>query len=236
MDHLAIRHLWTSILDLLYPPRCVGCQEVGAWLCDDCLSRVPRVIPPFCTRCGRALLEGSASQLCGRCRSTSLPLERIRSAVYFEGVLREAIHTFKYEGVTALAIPLASLMVEHWSRHPISVDIIVPVPLYKHRLRRRGFNQAAHLARELSRQVRVTVDEDILVRHRPTVSQVDLSAEERRENVRDAFSCVTHGAVGKHVLLIDDVYTTGSTLGACAVALQRGGAKSVQALTLARAR
>jgi ComF family protein len=118
----------------------------------------------------------------------------------------------------------------------MSVDIVVPVPLHKRRLRRRGFNQAARLAHALSEQVNLTVDEGILVRHRSTVAQVDLGAEQRRENVRDAFRCVSQGAVGKHVLLVDDVLTTGSTLEACAEALRKGGASSVQALTLARAR
>jgi ComF family protein len=151
-------------------------------------------------------------------------------------VLREAIHAFKYEGVAALAVPLARLMAEYWSSHPMSIDVVVPVPLHRNRLRRRGFNQAAYLARELAKRVDVTVDEDILVRHRSTAAQVDLDAEQRKENVRDAFRSIDRGAVGKRVLLIDDVCTTGSTLDACAVALRQGGASSVQALTLARAR
>ncbi len=236
LDPLGIQPLWTSLLNLLYPPRCIGCQALGAWFCDECLGQVSRVRAPVCMRCGCALLEGAASQLCSRCRSTPLQIERIRSVVYFEGVLREALHAFKYEGVTALAVPLASLLVEYWSRHPVSVDVIVPVPLHKQRLRRRGFNQAACLAHELSDQVEVPVDEGILVRHRPTAAQVDLDARQRKENVRDAFRCIEHGAVDKRVLLIDDVCTTGSTLEACAVALRLGGAGSVQALTLARAR
>lgn len=118
----------------------------------------------------------------------------------------------------------------------MSVDVVVPVPLHKHRLRRRGFNQAACLARELSKQVGVTVDESILVRHRATAAQVSLNAEQRKVNVRDAFRCVSDGVAGQRVLLIDDVCTTGSTLEACAVALRQVGATSVQALTLGRAR
>jgi len=187
-------------------------------------------------RCGGALSESPASRLCSRCRSTPFHVERIRSAVYSEGVLREAIHALKYEGVTALAVPLAGLMAECWSRHPMPIDVVVPVPLHKDRLRMRGFNQAACLARELSKQVHLTVDEDILARHRSTAAQVDLDAEQRKENVRDAFRCVSQGAFDKRVLLIDDVCTTGSTLEACAEALRQGGARSVQALTLARAR
>lgn len=117
----------------------------------------------------------------------------------------------------------------------MSVDVVVPVPLHKHRLRWRGFNQAACLAQEFCEQVHLKIDEDILVRHRATAAQVDLNARQRRENVQDAFRCVSNEVVGKRVLLIDDVCTSGSTLEACAVALRQGGAESVQALTLARA-
>ena len=205
------------------------------WFCDECLSGVPRVEPPLCIRCGSGLGE-STSHLCARCRSTPPQIERIRSAVYSEGALREAIHAFKYEGITALATPLANLMVDYWSRRPMLVDVVVPVPLHRGRLRRRGFNQAAMLAREFSHQVHLAVDDVSLQRHRATAAQVDLDAEQRKENVRDAFRCVGDELRGKHVLLIDDVCTTGSTLGACAAALRQGGAESVQALTLARAR
>jgi len=113
---------------------------------------------------------------------------------------------------------------------------MVPVPLHRARRRRRGFNQAALLAEALSEKIGVSVDIGTLVRHRPTAAQVGLDAEERTRNVRDAFRCVTGRAEGKVVLLIDDVCTTGSTLEACAVALREGGAKSVKAMTLARAR
>ena len=118
----------------------------------------------------------------------------------------------------------------------MEVDVVVPVPLHKQRQRRRGFNQAALLARRFAQQVDLPVDEASLVRHRQTAAQVELNAEQRKANVQDAFRCVSRGVVGKRVLLVDDVCTTGSTLEACATALREGGAKSVQALTLARAR
>jgi ComF family protein len=146
------------------------------------------------------------------------------------------VHKFKYDGVRTLAEPLASLMIERWRRDPIAVDILVPVPLHRSRVRERGFNQAALLAHQLSQRVDVAVDELTLMRQRATASQVDLDAGERKENVRDAFQCTTDSLADKRVLLIDDVCTTGATLEACAVALEVGGARSVQALTLARPR
>jgi ComF family protein len=162
-------------------------------------------------------------------------VEQIRSAGYSDGVLREAIHALKYDGITALTEPLAGILADHWSRCPMAADVMVPVPLHRSRLRRRGFNQAALLARALSEKIDIPVDEGILVRHRRTAAQVGLDADERMRNVHDAFRCVSERAAGRRVLVIDDVCTTGSTLEACAVALRQGGARSVRALTLARA-
>lgn len=127
-------------------------------------------------------------------------------------------------------------MADYWSRQAMPSDVIIPVPLHRDRHRKRGFNQAALLAKELSRQVNIPMDEAMLTRHRPTASQIGLDFDERRRNVRHAFRSAADGLAGRRVLLVDDVYTSGSTLGACAVALREGGASSVQALTLARAR
>jgi ComF family protein len=115
------------------------------------------------------------------------------------------------------------------------VDVIVPVPLHPARLRRRGYNQAALLARELGRRVGLPVEERALQRVRATRSQMRLSAADRRRNVQGAFRCADGRVRGRRVLLLDDVCTTGATLEACADALRAGGAESVWALTLARA-
>jgi ComF family protein len=127
-------------------------------------------------------------------------------------------------------------MTEYWTSHPMRVDVLVPVPLHKSRLRERGFNQAALLAHQLSKQAYLGVDDQTLVRRRATASQIDLGIAERKKNVHDAFRCTTSALADRRVLLIDDVCTTGSTLEACAVALEEGGTRCVQALTLARAR
>lgn len=222
-----------QFFDLLFPPRCVSCHRVGAWLCAECLSQAPRVEPPFCARCGGAV---AANGLCARCRISPLQVECIRSVVYFEGVLREAIHQFKYEGRTVLVEPLGDLMVAYWMQHPMPIDVVVPVPLHAARLHERGYNQATLLARELARRVGLEINEQALIRQRATAPQVELDVIQRRENVRDAFRCSGDGLAGQQVLLVDDVCTTGATLEACAVALYEGGARGVQALTLARPR
>jgi len=206
---------------------------MNVWLCDDCLEQIPRVNPPFCTRCGNPVTAGS---LCVRCQTAPMQIEHIRSAVYFGGALRQAVHQFKYQGCTALAKPLSKLMVESWRQDPMSVDLVVPVPLHTTRLRERGYNQAALLAQEMARQVELTIDEQTLVRQRATSPQVELNAKQRKQNVSNAFQCSSDGLAGARVLLVDDVCTTGATLEACTMALHTGGVRSVQSLTLARAR
>ena len=230
---LPIRDLWAWFLNLLFPPRCVNCRRMGTRLCAECLDQAPRVESPFCARCGDVVV---ADGLCTRCRTTPLQIDRIRSVFYFEGVIREAMHRLKYRGRTALAEPLGELMAAYWVQHSMLADLVVPVPLHAARMRERGYNQAALLAREMARRVGLEVDEQTVVRQRATDSQVELNAKQRKENVRDAFSCSGNALAGKQVLLIDDVCTTGATLEACAVALHAQGARGVQALTLARAR
>lgn len=198
------------------------------------MDQVAWVEPPFCTRCGRAVVSDG---VCARCRTSPLRIERIRAATYLEGVLRQAVHLLKYSGRTALAAPLGEMMAAYWTRHPMPADVVVPVPLHVSRLRKRGYNQAALLARALAQRTGLAVDERTLMRQRATAPQVELGAEQRKENVRDAFCCSGDSLAGQRVLLVDDVCTTGSTLEACAIALrEQGGVHSVQALTLARAR
>ena len=233
--------LSSQFVDFLFPPRCVGCRRLGVWLCAECLDQVLRVAPPVCARCGTMV---AADGLCHRCQTAPLHIECIRSVFCFEGVLRDALHRFKYRGLTALAASLGGLMAAYWTQHPVPADVVVPVPLHAARRRERGYNQAALLAREMVRQAAAShyadqaeldVDEQALVRQHATSPQVELDRRRRKENVRGAFRCSGQELVGKQVLLIDDVCTTGATLEACAAALYSGGVGGVRALTLARA-
>lgn len=235
--------LKNALIDLLFPPHCVACHSLGPWLCTDCLNEIDTIHPPVCQSCGLPTkdpqtVEGS-TVVCQRCVKSPLQLDGLRGYAFHSGPLRQAIHQFKYEDLRSLAGPLGRLMSEGWAAlapRDLAFDTIVPVPLHPTRQRKRGYNQAALLATEVGAHLERPVVKDILVRTKATAPQVDLGAQERQANVRDAFRCTGDGLAGKNVMLIDDVCTTGSTLEAACAALREAGAMSVWAYTLARAR
>jgi competence protein ComFC len=166
-------------------------------------------------------------------------LDRLLAYAFHCGPLRTAIHQFKYEDLRCLAGPLGVLMAEGWSKLAAGdwePDVIVPIPLHPKRQRQRGYNQATLLARELGCRLGHPIHEDTLIRTKATAPQVDLNAQERRDNVRDAFACRNDDLAGKRVMLVDDVCTTGATLESAAEALRSIGAKSIWAYSLARAK
>jgi ComF family protein len=227
------RKLGQMALDLLYPPRCVGCGQGGALYCTTCRALLSYLMPPICPVCG---LPVGRPGVCRQCQEHPLQIDGIRSVAAYEGPLCEVIRCYKYAYMRGLAQDLGDLLVAFWRANPLPVDTIVPVPLHRRRLRERGYNQSALLAAYLGNQVKLPVVCDVLQRNRYTTSQVHLKWGERRENVAGAFSCADQRLEGRRVLLVDDVCTTGSTLEACSVALCAGGARSVHALTVARAR
>lgn len=228
------RNIWADLLSLLFPVRCVNCDRSGSLLCNECQRKIEFVLPPLCPRCGS---PSSNNQFCHQCQQAAPAIDGIRSVAFFEGPLRQAVHAFKYRGFHGLAAPLSSLMVVYCRRHPLPVDVIVPVPLHRSRLRERGYNQAALLAQALGAELDLPVGTDWLVRTRATPPQVGLDASKRKMNVADAFRCQNGDAVaGCRALLVDDVCTTGATLESCSLALRQARARSVWALTLARAR
>jgi len=221
-----------ALLNALFPPRCAGCGQLGQEWCATCRSRVQAIHDPVCPQCGRPQHNALP---CSQCRHAPLEIDGIRSAVLFEGPLREAIHHLKYNGRTSLAGPLGSLLIVHWQARPLPADVIVPVPLHPARLRERGYNQSTLLAEQLGKACDLPVVEAALTRIKATLPQVTLNAEQRKANVQEAFEARADLVQGRQIVLIDDVCTTGATLDACSHALKQAGAKSVWALTLGRA-
>jgi ComF family protein len=240
----------TALLDLVFPPFCVVCRAgLGEGrrdpLCGSCWHGVERLAPPWCRVCGLEFGRfGSRAgpaptgYRCGQCRRRPPAFTYARSAAHYGEIVREALHAFKFGGRRALAAPLGDLLAE-MGRLNLPVrdpDLLVPVPLHPRRERERGFNQALLLARHLGRAWQVPVRGDVLVRTAPTSPQTELRAEARRANVRGAFALRRPELVtGRHVVVVDDILTTGSTAAACASCLREGGAAAVGVLTVARA-
>ncbi len=225
-----LQSLWSALLDLIYPPRCVGCQRPGPWLCADCLAAIEPVPEPVCRLCGDMVLAGD---LCPACRRHPLRIDGIRSVGLHRGPLREAVHGLKYKRQRHLAPVLAGLMAKRLQVAPLPADVLVPVPLHPDRQRQRGYNQAVLLAAALAGPA-VPILAGSLVRTRPTGTQTHLGRDERMANMSGAFTCRNGDLAGKRVLLIDDVCTTGATLEACALACRQAGTLSVWGLTLSR--
>jgi len=227
-----LSQLKSRAADFLFPPHCVGCGREGDFLCIPCRRNLSHLLPPLCPRCGRPL---TGEDRCSACQKWQLEIKGIRSPFLFEGVLRQAIHQLKYSNFKALAFPLAQLLADYFEAKSLSAEVIVPVPLHRRRLRERGYNQSALLARELGRLIDLPVVENSLLRLVDTTAQVKApDAEVRRKNVLGVFACCNGDLETKKVLLIDDVCTTGATLDSCAIALKRVGVDSVWGLTLAR--
>jgi ComF family protein len=221
-----------AALDFLFPQKCVGCGEEGTLLCRACQKSLSRITPPVCPKCGKPQ-PGDA--ICPGCSGWHSSIDGIRSPLKFEGLVRTAIHQFKYKNLRIIARPLAILMSEYLTVNPLGGEVLVPVPLHPRRLRERGYNQSELLARELGKLIPFPVISDCLIRHKYILPQAQThSVEERHRNVNQAFACQNTSLQKKQVLLIDDVSTSGATLDACAMALKSAGAISVWGLVLAR--
>jgi ComF family protein len=221
-----------SAVEMLFPARCVGCGAGGHLLCPDCEARSTRLEPAsLCRKCALP----SKSDICEACHSSPPALDRAVAAFQYDGPVRDAVHALKYDDLRAIAPRLGALMAEAMpARARSQVDALVPVPAGARRLRSRGYNQSALLARQVSKVTGILVDETLLRRVTDAGPQVAAASEtERRANVEGVFEAGA-AAEGKRLALIDDVMTTGATLNACAAALKLAGASHVSALALCR--
>jgi len=229
--HYKIESWFWNALDWIFPPRCCGCDKIGERICQSCLSRVQKVIPPYCQICGKSL---SVAGICRRCILDPPGITALRSWVIFGEIIRKAIHQLKYYRNITLGDTFSQFLVYVLVMTDWEVDIITPVPLGVVRLRERGYNQSALLARPIAMRLGIPYNPKIVSRTRETKSQTELTYPERRINVLGAFHSDPQVVEGKKILIVDDVTTSGSTLTSCADALFRAGANNVYGLTLAR--
>jgi ComF family protein len=233
------------LLDSVLPPLCLGCNEIvetpGA-LCAACWQGFSFVAPPYCARCAAPFVEDrGGGALCGACLARPPRYRRARAALIYDTRSRRLLLPFKHGDRTDIARACGRWMARAGGELLAEADLVAPVPLHWRRLFTRRYNQAQLLARVAVREAAVgarpRLAPDLLRRRRWTGSQSGLRAEERRGNVRQAFDIHPRWVAevaGKTVLLVDDVLTTGATVEACTRVLQRGGARHVDVLTLAR--
>jgi ComF family protein len=222
-------------LDAVLPPRCISCGEiVGAngTLCSACWRGVTFIAPPFCARCGLPFPHDGTG-ICAACAARPPHYARARAVLRYDEASRALVIAFKHADKTHTAPAYGAWMRRAGAELLDDADLLVPVPLHWSRLFRRRYNQAALLAYAIDRR---RVAPDLLVRRRATPSQGHLGRLARARNVAAAFALRRDADVGgKRLVLVDDVMTTGATVGECARVLQRAGAARVDVLTLARA-
>jgi competence protein ComFC len=224
------RMLWGT-LDLLFPPTCGGCGKVGFRWCVDCQKHVQILNGIVCEVCGLPL---DKSGVCDACQMDRPHFRALRARAIFDNPVRNALHKLKYKRDMSMGDSLAAQMVAFVRELNWPIDMIIPVPLGKQRLKERGYNQVGMIARPLALALNLKYVSNGLVRCKETRSQVGLTKAERRENLHEAFQAGVDVSE-KTILVMDDVSTTGSTLSSSAEALYLSGAKKVYALTVARA-
>jgi competence protein ComFC len=219
-----------ALADLFYPQRCVGCwRRASDVLCRACFEALPEVGRPSCARCG--LPTAFETFVCEECKNVDFGFESARAPLRYEGAGKKLVHTLKYHGYTRVVERVAAPMMLGVLDEGMRFDAVVPVPLHRSRLRKRGFNQAKLLALGVAPRINAPVSDTLEV-VRSTRDQVELSAAGRRANVAGAYSA--RGPVAGRILLVDDVFTTGATMSACACTLLQAGAGEVHALSLCR--
>jgi ComF family protein len=213
-------------LNLLFPKLCINCQRENDYLCQDCFSIVADTM---------YISPSSAAQ---KFKNLS---GLISAAPYQNFIIKRLIAQFKYPPyVKELAKTLTSLIIHHvqLAEGPAGlkeVEVLIPIPLTKKRLKERGFNQSEEIAKELSQFLKIPLLNNVLLKVKETLPQAELSGQERRENIKGVFACQeSENLKGKKVLLVDDVFTTGSTMEEAAKALKKAGAKQVWGITVAR--
>lgn len=249
------KRIFWGLFNLIFPAECRLCPNPlktirERYICFDCLGKIEPLGSPMCEKCGKPLASSFnlvQHPLCRQCRTMKRYFISARAVGTYEGVLKKAIWLFKYEGKTGLQDALGSLMIDRinqlgWANKvdPLSIkregiDIIIPVPLHKAKLKSRGYNQSDILATFISKKMNIPISRNNLKRIKATITQASLRRKERIKNIHNAF-CVQQPEKfsGKRILLIDDVFTTGATSNECSRILKQAGSSDIFILTLSR--
>lgn len=233
-----------SLLELLYPEKntCFFCEVHDEaindrYICRDCEKAMKEIIPPICMKCSKPIDMNAPENLCSDCRKHDHSFEMSRSVYAYEGSVKKGIYNFKYYNKPYFYRFFGRCLVDCMKENDYSgLELVVPVPLHRSKMRKRGYNQSELLARYISKNTAIPFV-DILKRIKKTPKQSQMTKEERGKNLKNAFDVKKGMAkvlAGKTVLLVDDVYTTGSTADECSSTLLKNGASKVFVITIAR--
>lgn len=225
------------LVELLFPRRCPVCDKpvdkMGRLICKPCKKKLEYVQAPFCMKCGKKLRDDTV-EYCVDCEKAEHIFDRGRALYEYESV-KEAVYRLKYENRQEYAEYFGKDLANHlgdmikgWKP-----DVIIPVPLHKDREKKRGFNQAALIARVLGKELKIPVDEKIIYRIKATTPQKELKGKERQNNLKNAFKMGQNDVKLKTIIVVDDIYTTGATMDEMALCLKRAGAKEVYCISMA---
>ena len=225
-----------GILELLYPARCPVCHGVirgKGKVCSVCLKRLPYLKEPRCKKCGKEI-EKEEQEYCSDCQRFRHSFDRGAAVFAYDPVMRRSISMFKYHNRREYASFYGEEMFrscEQMIRH-YAPQVILPIPIHKYKKRQRGFNQAELIAKELGRLLNLPVDTEYLMRVEKTTPQKELTRQQRKVNLRQAFAIRETGKYYEKVLLVDDIYTTGATIDAISEILRENQTKIIFFLTI----
>ncbi|MDO5519582.1 MAG: ComF family protein [bacterium] len=232
--------LYKRMIELIYPQRCPICEKIvlpkGAFICSECYKKLQWVNAPYCMKCGKPI-ESECKEYCYDCENKNFHYEYGYGMWIYDENLRRSIVGFKYKNRREYADFYIQQLVLHYREkiNRMQVDVIAPVPVHRRRYRQRGYNQAAILAEGLGKELEYAVEDQLLVRSKYTAPQKTLNDKERFLNLEKAFKVNKKRIseyVGKRVLLVDDIYTTGSTIEACTNVLLQAGVSKVYFISL----
>ncbi|HZK57320.1 MAG TPA: ComF family protein [Clostridia bacterium] len=237
-----IKEYANAFLDLIYPSKticyiCGGALEENAKysLCHSCYNNLPFIPDHHCDKCGTPLRMIEDGPICQQCKKTNYCFDRAISVVEYKQDVKILIYKLKYSNHTYLATTFGYIMADKLKQEGIKADIIIPIPLHRSKEKERGFNQATLISKYIVEKINIPLNINALIRTKNTKVMHNLTRRERLENVEGAFEVVDKEAIiNKDILLIDDIFTTGSTVNSCSKELINNGAKSVTVLTFAR--
>lgn len=234
-----------SLLEIIYPEKNI-CQVCGKYdkrigenyICYDCFKKLKKISPPHCIKCGIGIDLNSKYNLCNDCIRISRYFEQIKSPFYYDGLIKELIHDYKYCNKPFYYKLFAKLLTDYMMQNGyINFDYIISVPLHKIKQRKRGFNQTELIAISISKNLSIPYLK-ALKRAKNTVKQSNLSAIQRKDNLKNVFDIynknINNIINNKRILIIDDIFTTGATFNECSKVLLRSGAAAIYGLTIAR--